>query len=577
MIKKYSLVFIALLCLIVSSFGQATLPLARATWNGAAPVGWIDSGTGSYTTTFACSGNNGGRLDDSGDYYQVFFDSAPNQLSFSIKISGSATSSLLVQESPDASAWTTIVNNTNLPTSCTTYNFNLNNSSRYVRWTYTKIAQNLTIDDVSITSGAPAPEIQLVDTTATNQNCGFTINYGTQALSSNTDLTLDIENVGSADLDITSFGITGDYTIISPATPLTITSGNSQTVTVRFTPTVNGTRNGVLTINNNDSNEGTCLVNLIGVGFTPAPEIDVERNTFASITSGNAPNGGNNTIFASTVIGNSTAPKTYYIRNEGTANLTISNITSSNITEFPVITNPAPITLLPNEFVAFEITFSPTGVGTRNSTISITNNDSNENPYFINVQGNGDCASGTLTFLPDNGPVGTVVNITTSGNDFGGSTTATLSGISATVVVISSNEIEVTIPAGSSTGSIEVNDDLGCLSSGLFTVIDELISSCEGNSGLTPTNLFISEVTDKGTGSHSYVEIYNGTGAAIPLNTYELRIHNNGAANATTTIPLIGTPTTIANNGIIVIAFGGSNANDPEGGYTADFFSGGGG
>lgn len=125
---------------------------------------------------------------------------------------------------------------------------------------------------------SPTPELQLVDNTATNQNCGYTIDFGTQANTTNTDLTFDIENVGSADLIITSLEIIGDYTIVSPAGGFTITSGNNQTVTVRFTPTTDGTRNGTLTINNNDANEGICTVDLIGIGFTPAPEIRVERS-----------------------------------------------------------------------------------------------------------------------------------------------------------------------------------------------------------------------------------------------------------------------------------------------------------
>ncbi|MCB0432539.1 MAG: lamin tail domain-containing protein, partial [Mangrovimonas sp.] len=42
----------------------------------------------------------------------------------------------------------------------------------------------------------PTPELQLVDNTATNQNCGYTIDFGTQALATTTDITFDIENVG---------------------------------------------------------------------------------------------------------------------------------------------------------------------------------------------------------------------------------------------------------------------------------------------------------------------------------------------------------------------------------------------
>ncbi|MCB0469942.1 MAG: hypothetical protein KDC51_04950, partial [Flavobacteriaceae bacterium] len=97
-----------------------------------------------------------------------------------------------------------------------------------------------------------------------------------------------------------SFGITGDYTIVSPATPFTVTASSSQTVTVRFTPTANGTRTGTITINNNDPNEGTCTVDLTGVGYTPAPEINVEGNlgTFPDITNGDiTPSGTDNTLF----------------------------------------------------------------------------------------------------------------------------------------------------------------------------------------------------------------------------------------------------------------------------------------
>jgi gliding motility-associated-like protein len=48
--------------------------------------------------------------------------------------------------------------------------------------------------------------------------------------------------------------------------------------------------------------------------------------------------------------------------------------------------------------------------------------------------------------------------------------------------------------------------------------------------GTVPTNLFISEVTDANTGSLTYVELFNGTGAPINLSGYKLRTFNNGNA-----------------------------------------------
>lgn len=138
--------------------GQATLPLSRTSW-GSTPTGWTDSGTGSYSSSFACSGNDMGQLNSSGDYYQVYFSSSPDQLNYYLKVTGTTSSSCMVQQSSDGATWTTIVNHTSLPTSCTQYNYSLSSTTRYVRWTYTKVSENLGIDDVTISQ--PAYQINL--------------------------------------------------------------------------------------------------------------------------------------------------------------------------------------------------------------------------------------------------------------------------------------------------------------------------------------------------------------------------------------------------------------------------------
>ena len=60
------------------------------------------------------------------------------------------------------------------------------------------------------------------------------------------------------------------------------------------------------------------------------------------------------------------------------------------------------------------------------------------------------------------------------------------------------------------------------------------VTNPTGSGSPTPGNLFISEVTDANTGSLTYVEIYNGTGAPINLSNYKIRTFNNGSATATT-------------------------------------------
>ena len=111
------------LCVSIGLFGQTALPVSRTIWDAGAPAGWTDGngGTPAYTSTFACSGSNGGRLDNNNEYYLVFFSGTPDVLTYTIKVSGGTTSSLLVEESADGATYTTVNNHTALPTSCTSF------------------------------------------------------------------------------------------------------------------------------------------------------------------------------------------------------------------------------------------------------------------------------------------------------------------------------------------------------------------------------------------------------------------------------------------------------------------------
>lgn len=283
---KKILLIITLLCSIIS-WGQATLPVNRTIWNAGAPTGWTDSGTSSYTSTFACSGNNGGRLDDGTDYYQVFFTGTPNQLTYDIKISGTATSSLLVQESANGSTWTTVVNHTSIPTTCSNYSYTLNSLTRYVRWTYTKNSENVTIDDVNITVPiVPTPEINL-------QGNGVSIVSGdiTPSTVDHTDFgstdialgtvvrTFTIQNTGTAGLSLTGaspyVSITGvnaaDFTVTAiPSNSIAV--AGSTTFQITFDPTTIGVKNATVNIANNDTTGGEdpYTFAIRGTGITPS-------------------------------------------------------------------------------------------------------------------------------------------------------------------------------------------------------------------------------------------------------------------------------------------------------------------
>lgn len=67
-----------------------------------------------------------------------------------------------------------------------------------------------------------------------------------------------------------------------------------------------------------------------------------------------------------------------------------------------------------------------------------------------------------------------------------------------------------------------------------------------------PTDLFFSEYVE-GSSNNKYLEIFNGTGAAINLADYQVRLYSNGSSSPTTSTTLSGT---LNNGGVIVLKNG---------------------
>jgi hypothetical protein len=381
--------------------------------------------------------------------------------------------------------------------------------------------------DNTLISPCTVPELQLVDASNADQACGYTMAFGSQATGFDTDVTFDIDNDGSADLTVSSFGISGanagDFSIVSPATPLVISAATTQTVTVRFTPSGLGVRNASLTINNDDADEFNCTIVLQGTGISPTPDIDVERSTFTSIPSGSTAGNGFDTVFAQTPVNNSTTPKTYYIRNEGTGDLTVTGINLVSGTNFGTTGLPSlPFTLAPGDTpVSFQVVFSPINpIGIKTDTVQILNNDpdSSEATYTFNVQGEAICAASAITLYPSSGPAGTVVTV--SGNGFDGATSIEFGGATLTVTLIDSNTIEVTIPSAPVSGNIELTEGSGCQSNSYFTIINTVFGGCEGAS--PSSDLILYELYDENPGNGGMITVYNGTNTTRDLSDYKI-------------------------------------------------------
>lgn len=363
-----------------------------------------------------------------------------------------------------------------------------------------------------------------------NNACPFTPDYGIDALTNDTNNLINdaatvsiVASDGSTVIDVVSYddndsnltdGNGASFHVIDDSLDNSNTNTNWQAVIDGGSPGINS---------------------IVSPCSSLQPEINIEGNlgNFPNISDNDiTPSFLDNTRFSDRVFGTDQT-KSFRIQNIGTASLTVSDIEilGANAGDFSLTLPLAlPFVIPQNEIIVFDITFAPGVAGERNATVTITNDDptDNENIFEYAIRGTGICNASANVLSPLTGPVNTVVTII--GTDLVGPTVVEFNGAIIPHVVISSTEIEITIPANSVSGNINVTDNIGCVSSDLFTLIDAFIGSCEGSGGTIPTDLFISEVTDASTGGLSYIEIYNGTGIDQNINDYSIQFFNNGSA-----------------------------------------------
>ena len=112
----------------------------------------------------------------------------------------------------------------------------------------------------------------------------------------------------------------------------------------------------------------------------------------------NIPTGGNYG-FGNQLAGTSSAAITFTVQNTGQTNLSVGalSISGANASEF-TITQAVLSTVAGGSTTTFTVTFSPASAGAKTAQLSLINNDSNENPYIINLTG-----TGTSNPSPNNG------------------------------------------------------------------------------------------------------------------------------------------------------------------------------
>ena len=141
----------------------------------------------------------------------------------------------------------------------------------------------------------------------------------------------------------------------------------------------------------------------------PSPEINLQGNGVDIWDGDTTPSEADHTDFGSADVTSGSVDRTFTIQNTGTSDLTLSGfplveISGTNAADFSVTSDPSiPVTL--GGSTTFTVHFDPSVVGTRTATISIANNDGDENPYNFDIQGAGLCSAAiTVTNTNDSGP-----------------------------------------------------------------------------------------------------------------------------------------------------------------------------
>ncbi|MCD4657344.1 MAG: choice-of-anchor D domain-containing protein, partial [Planctomycetes bacterium] len=220
--------------------------------------------------------------------------------------------------------------------------------------------------------------------------------FGSCSVNSSSEaIIFTIENIGYADLNLTGspiVRITGlnafEFSVNTSSTNTTITPGNSTTFTITLSPTNVGNKAVIVSISSNDSDENPYFFTLTGIGTTPLPEINIKQG------SNNIPNSTGSYNFHGIRVGASSQAITFTIENTGYADLNLTGspivlITGTNASEFSANTSSTLSTITFGNSTTFSITFSPTSVGNKSATVSIANNDSDENPYTFTIAGSG--------------------------------------------------------------------------------------------------------------------------------------------------------------------------------------------
>ncbi len=218
-----------------------------------------------------------------------------------------------------------------------------------------------------------------------------------------------INNTGTSDLfisippSINDLGTgTSDFSTTDPA--FQVPALGTTTFDVTFNPSTLGIQTVEISLASNDPDENPFTFVIGGEGIAAAgPEMDV-FGLGNEIADGDVtPNLADDTDYGQVDVVTGSASHTFTIENNGSSDLNLTDpdpfvTLSGDVSDFSVNARP-PFPIAPAGSSDFVIEFNPTTVGIRTVTVSIGNNDSDEDPYTFVIQGEGTDANADSPLL----------------------------------------------------------------------------------------------------------------------------------------------------------------------------------
>ncbi|KZK84502.1 Autotransporter beta-domain protein [Pseudovibrio sp. Ad13] len=192
-----------------------------------------------------------------------------------------------------------------------------------------------------------------------------------------------VTNSGTADLTLGTISDSSPTNVTVDSHSFgstTVLSGNFTTLTVNYTPTFAGDFDFTLSFVNNDDDESPYNFTASGTA-TGAPELDVNIQGGPAVASGGTDDVGTKAASAQN-------SRIYTVKNNGTDDLTLGTISESNLTNVSVdSTSFGSTTITPSNSTTLTVIYTPTLAGDFSFDLSFVNDDGNENPYSIALEG----------------------------------------------------------------------------------------------------------------------------------------------------------------------------------------------